>query len=79
MLKGHLLELQRPQVVLQPIVERHAVEAQIGPAAPFTRLAIDVAALNVIKRRGAKRPRRFGNVPSSTIVQTSDATRLPRS
>ena len=53
------------QVVVEPVVERDAVQAQVRAAGPFVRLAVDVAALDVVERGGAERPRRLGDVAAA--------------
>ena len=47
---------------IRVVVERDAVEAEIGSQAPLVRLAINMAALDVIERGRAKRQRRLCRV-----------------
>src|SRR5688572_5534818 len=50
------------QVVVEPTVKGHAVQAQVRPQRALLWSAIDVATLNVIQQRRAKRLGRLSDV-----------------
>ena len=57
-----LVLLQRLAVEDGVVVEGDAVQAEVGAEVALFRLAIEVAALDVIERRGAERQRRLRRI-----------------
>ena len=57
-----LVLLQRFAVEGGVVVEGDAVQAEVHAAAALLRRAVEVAALDVVERGGAERPRRVGGV-----------------
>src|SRR5262249_61357424 len=57
-----LVLLQRLAVNGRVILEGNAVQTEVRAEMAFLRLAIDMAALNVVERRRAERQRRLGRV-----------------
>src|SRR5258708_896620 len=65
-------------IVIHVVVKRNTVKAEVRPEGPFGGGAIDVAALDVIERRGAESPRRLRRITSAAndvniggVVRTS--------